>query len=219
MVYASQAQSNCSHSSMFVSLTASPTVRGVWRRLPGDHRRSGGHQRRRWFDHQQCWHPCERDRGGHRQLCVLAGHPERQDEPAGHLDQQAAGRRAHRDRPTAARSTTPCRRERCSRSPSPRRATSPTTARSTRRCMGRSWSRSDFGLVGGSENGEVVQRQALHRSPHDRLGAPGWPRLGAWPRAGQSHPAVVGPLDGEFTPRTRPMSDAHSPGSCRVSAR
>jgi hypothetical protein len=32
---------------------------GVWRRLPDDHRCS---------DHQRCWYPWERDRGGHRQL-------------------------------------------------------------------------------------------------------------------------------------------------------
>ena len=87
-------------------------------------------QLRRRSDHQRGWHPGERDRGDHRQLCVLNGDPERQDGPAGHLDQQA-GRRALSPR-TAARSTIPCRRTRRSRSPFPGRAASPITAGSTR---------------------------------------------------------------------------------------
>jgi plastocyanin len=48
--------------------------------------------------HQRCWHPCERDRGGHRQRCVFTGDPEGQVGQKVTWTNKQAGRRAHRDR-------------------------------------------------------------------------------------------------------------------------
>jgi plastocyanin len=58
---------------------------------------------------------------------------------------------AHTVTADGAPSIIPCRRARRSCSPSSRRAASPTTAPSTRRCMPRSWCRSDLGRDQGSE--------------------------------------------------------------------